>query len=70
MIMLRDASPDGRPDGSGTPTPSIVAINSTALPGSTPTSILYKFGMSPRLWGLAALVAGGGYFFYKKKLRR
>lgn len=32
------------------------------------TSVLYKFGMSPKLWALVA--AGvGGYFYFKKRRR-
>lgn len=33
------------------------------------TSILYKFGMSPRIWGAVAL-AGAGLLYYKSKKKR
>lgn len=39
------------------------------VPSTAETPWYYRYGMSPRLYGLAALAAVGGYYYYKRSKR-
>ncbi|MGH7175761.1 MAG: hypothetical protein ACREJC_00145 [Tepidisphaeraceae bacterium] len=50
-----------------TPVTMIEDQGATVAPGPVTTSALYKFGMSPMLWGGVAALAGLGAFFYFRR---
>ncbi len=49
--------------------PSVMTATNNVQAATTTTSPLYKWGMSPMLWALAAAAVGGGYLYLKKRKR-
>lgn len=58
---------------------AVVTVNGVPVVKVTPgapaapaveTSVLYKFGMSPMLWGLVAVGGVGAFLYFKKKGKR
>lgn len=55
------------PSGADTSPTVLTAKDGVVQPGGQ-TSILYKFGMSPKIWALVGLgIAGAAYYIKKRK---